>query len=245
MLAIVPSATLLGAEGRPVSVEVHVSNGLPAFSVVGLPDEACRESRDRVPAALMSSGLTWPLEPHHRQPRAVGVRKSGAGLDLAIAVGVLVASASRRFGGARRPRLPRRARSRWLHPPGAGRRAAGRRARTSGSRSSQAGARRRPAGCPGRGAFRRHGGGTGRRAGRRSGLASAGPTAATRTGRAGPRSGRRPRPPSWPVRRWRWRRPAGTICSASGRRGRARQCSPSACPPCCRAGAGCRARDHA
>ena len=48
MLAIVPSATLLGAEGRPVSVEVHVSNGLPAFSVVGLPDEACRESRDRV-----------------------------------------------------------------------------------------------------------------------------------------------------------------------------------------------------
>ena len=43
MLAIVPSATLLGAEGRPVSVEVHVANGLPAFSVVGLPDEACRK----------------------------------------------------------------------------------------------------------------------------------------------------------------------------------------------------------
>ena len=48
MLATVPSATLLGVEGRPVSVEVHVSNGLPGFTIVGLPDAACRESRDRV-----------------------------------------------------------------------------------------------------------------------------------------------------------------------------------------------------
>ena len=92
MLAIVPSAMLLGAEGRPVTVEVHVSNGLPAFSVVGLPDEACRESRDRVRAALMSSGLTWPLSRITVNLAPSGVRKSGSGLDLAIAVGVLVAS---------------------------------------------------------------------------------------------------------------------------------------------------------
>ena len=92
MLAIVPSATLLGAEGRPVSVEVHVSNGLPAFSVVGLPDEACRESRDRVRAALLSSGLTWPLSRITVNLAPSGVRKSGAGLDLAIAMGVLAAS---------------------------------------------------------------------------------------------------------------------------------------------------------
>ena len=92
MLAIVPSATLLGAEGRPVSVEVHVANGLPAFSVVGLPDEACREARDRVRAAMLSSGLPWPLTRITVNLAPSGVRKSGAGLDLAIAVGVLVAA---------------------------------------------------------------------------------------------------------------------------------------------------------
>ena len=92
MLAIVPSATLLGAEGRPVSVEVHVANGLPTFSVVGLPDEACRESRDRVRAALLSSGLPWPMTRITVNLAPSGVRKSGAGLDLAIAVGILVAA---------------------------------------------------------------------------------------------------------------------------------------------------------
>jgi magnesium chelatase family protein len=57
MLARVRSATLQGIEGRPVEVEVHVSAGLPAFTVVGLPDTAVRESRDRVRAAVLSSGL--------------------------------------------------------------------------------------------------------------------------------------------------------------------------------------------
>jgi magnesium chelatase family protein len=92
VLAIIPSATLLGAEGRLVTVEVHVANGLPAFSVVGLPDEACRESRDRVRAALLSSDLTWPMKRITVNLAPSGVRKSGAGLDLAIAMGVLVAS---------------------------------------------------------------------------------------------------------------------------------------------------------
>ena len=61
MLASIAAATLNGAVGRPVSVEVHVSNGLPGFTIVGLPDAAVRESRDRVRAALLSSGLPWPL----------------------------------------------------------------------------------------------------------------------------------------------------------------------------------------
>ena len=60
MIATVPSATLLGVDGRQVVVEVHVSNGLPGFTIVGQPDAACRESRDRVRAALLSSGLDWP-----------------------------------------------------------------------------------------------------------------------------------------------------------------------------------------
>src|SRR5687768_6514664 len=61
MLATVPSATLHGVLGRPVSVEVHVSDGLPGFNVVGLPDATCREARDRVRAALLESGLKWPI----------------------------------------------------------------------------------------------------------------------------------------------------------------------------------------
>ena len=107
MLAIVPSATLLGAEGRPVSVEVHVSSGLPAYNVVGLPDEACRESRDRVRAALLSSRLPWPPTRITVNLAPSGVRKTGAGLDLAIAVGALVAGERDRGGRRREPGLPR------------------------------------------------------------------------------------------------------------------------------------------
>jgi magnesium chelatase family protein len=92
VLAIVPSAVLHGVEGRPVRVEVHVSNGLPGFTVVGLPDTACRESRDRVRAALLSSSLPWPLRKVTVNLAPSGVRKQGAGLDLAIAIGLLAAN---------------------------------------------------------------------------------------------------------------------------------------------------------
>src|ERR1700674_4044768 len=92
MLAAISSATLTGAVGRPVSVEVHVSNGLPGFTIVGLPDAAVRESRDRVRAALLSSGLPWPLRRVTVNLAPSGMRKGGAGLDLPIAIGVLVAS---------------------------------------------------------------------------------------------------------------------------------------------------------
>ncbi|MHB1782883.1 MAG: YifB family Mg chelatase-like AAA ATPase [Acidimicrobiales bacterium] len=92
MLASVPAATLLGVEGRPVAVEVHVSAGLPGFTIVGLPDAACREARDRVRAALLSSGLAWPLQRVTVNLAPSGIRKAGAGLDLAIAVGLLLAT---------------------------------------------------------------------------------------------------------------------------------------------------------
>ena len=92
MLATVPSAVLHGIDGRPVRVEVHVSNGIPGFTVVGLPDTACRESRDRVRAALLSSSLPWPLRRVTINLAPSGLRKQGAGLDLAIAVAVLAAN---------------------------------------------------------------------------------------------------------------------------------------------------------
>ena len=92
MIATVPSATVLGVEGRPVTIEVHVSNGLPGFTLVGLPDAACRESRDRVRAALLSSGLTWPLKRVTVNLAPSGIRKGGPGLDLPIAVALMVAA---------------------------------------------------------------------------------------------------------------------------------------------------------
>ncbi len=92
MIATIPSAVLIGVDGKQVSVEVHVSNGLPGFTVVGLPDAAVREPRDRVRAALLSSGLTWPLRRVTVNLAPSGIRKGGAGLDLPIAIGVLVAA---------------------------------------------------------------------------------------------------------------------------------------------------------
>jgi magnesium chelatase family protein len=92
MLASIASATLSGAVGTPVAVEVHVSNGLPGFTIVGLPDAAVRESRDRVRAAILSSGLSWPLRRVTINLAPSGIRKGGAGLDLPIAIGILVAN---------------------------------------------------------------------------------------------------------------------------------------------------------
>jgi magnesium chelatase family protein len=90
VLASVRSATLLGIDGQVVTVEVHVSSGLPSYQVVGLPDAAVRESRERVRAAVLSSDLTWPSTRVTVNLAPSGVRKTGAGLDLAVAVGVLV-----------------------------------------------------------------------------------------------------------------------------------------------------------
>jgi magnesium chelatase family protein len=92
VIAAVPSATLLGVQGRKILVEVHVSTGLPGFTIVGLPDAACREARDRVRAALLSSGLPWPMRKVTVNLAPSGVRKAGAGLDLPIAIGLLVAT---------------------------------------------------------------------------------------------------------------------------------------------------------
>ena len=93
MIANVASATVLGVTGQPVTVEVHVGSGLPGFQMVGLPDVACREARDRVRAAFLCSELEWPSARRITVNLAPsGVKKSGAGLDLAIAVGMLVAN---------------------------------------------------------------------------------------------------------------------------------------------------------
>jgi magnesium chelatase family protein len=92
VLASLTSATVLGVDGQLVTVEVHISSGLPSYQVVGLPDAAVRESRERVRAALLSSELSWPRNRVTINLAPGGVRKTGAGLDLAVAVGIQIAS---------------------------------------------------------------------------------------------------------------------------------------------------------
>ncbi len=92
MIANVPSAILLGVDGSPVLVEVHISSGVPGFNIVGLPDAAVRESRDRVRAALLTSGFKWCSSRVTVNLAPSAVRKAGAALDLPIAIGMLVAS---------------------------------------------------------------------------------------------------------------------------------------------------------
>jgi len=100
VLAKIQSATLYGVEGRRVDVEVHVSTGLPAFTVVGLPDPAVRESRDRVRAAVLSSGLTWPAQRLTVNLAPSSQRKTGSGLDLPMCIGALLAGGRALAGAA-------------------------------------------------------------------------------------------------------------------------------------------------
>ena len=92
MLATVASSVVQGVDGHSITVEVHVSNGLPGYTLVGLPDASCRESRDRVRAAILSSGFKWPSRRVTINLAPTGLRKQGASLDLPIALGILAAS---------------------------------------------------------------------------------------------------------------------------------------------------------
>ncbi len=92
MLATARTFTLDGILARPVRVEIDVRRGLPAFSVVGLPDPAVREARERVRAALSNCGFEFPLRRIVANLAPASLRKAGPGLDLAIAVALLTAS---------------------------------------------------------------------------------------------------------------------------------------------------------
>lgn len=91
MFVRVMSFALQGIEAVPVAVEVDVSNGLPYFEVVGLPDAAVRESRERVRAAIRNCGWHFPSHRITVNLAPAHTRKGGAGFDLAIALGVLAA----------------------------------------------------------------------------------------------------------------------------------------------------------
>ena len=116
MIAAIPSAVLIGVDGKLVSVEVHVSNGLPGFTIVGLPDTAVQESRERVRSAIKNSGLEFPLRRITINLAPADIKKQGPAFDLPIAVGLLAAQsagsawegvAARRAGSATNSRRSR------------------------------------------------------------------------------------------------------------------------------------------
>jgi magnesium chelatase family protein len=92
VLAKIISSTLLGVDACPIEVEVDLSNGLPTFTTVGLPDAAIRESRDRVKAAMANSGFSFPLKRITVNLAPAHLRKEGTAFDLPIALGILQAA---------------------------------------------------------------------------------------------------------------------------------------------------------
>ena len=97
MLAKVTSCAIVGLEGVLIEVEVDIARGLPSMTIVGLPDTAVQESRERVRAAIKNSGLSFPAERVTVNLAPADIRKAGPAYDLPIAVGLLLAS-ERIFG---------------------------------------------------------------------------------------------------------------------------------------------------
>ncbi|MBM7854351.1 magnesium chelatase family protein [Desulfohalotomaculum tongense] len=91
MLAMISSIALQGLEGVIVKVEIDVSTGLPGFDLVGLPDAAVRESKERVRAAIKNSGFEFPVKRITVNLAPADIRKEGPMYDLPIAIGILAA----------------------------------------------------------------------------------------------------------------------------------------------------------
>lgn len=85
-------AATLGINGALITVEVDIANGLPGLDIVGLPDAAVKESKERVRAAIKNAGLEFPVRRVTVNLAPADMRKDGSGLDLPIAVGILAAS---------------------------------------------------------------------------------------------------------------------------------------------------------
>jgi len=92
MLAKVTSCALVGLEGAVVEVEVDISPGLPSLTIVGLPDAAVQEARERVRAAIRNSGFNFPLKRIVVNLAPANLKKAGPSYDLPIAVGILLSS---------------------------------------------------------------------------------------------------------------------------------------------------------
>lgn len=100
MLAKVYSCTIIGVNGFPLEVEIYISGGLPAFDIIGLPDPSVKEAKERVRAAIRNSGFDFPFDRITVNLAPADLKKEGPAFDLAIAVGLLVATKQIPKGGA-------------------------------------------------------------------------------------------------------------------------------------------------
>lgn len=91
-LAVVYSRGRSGIEAPLVTVEVHVANGLPALNIVGLPEAAVKERKDRVRSAILNSRFDFPMQRITINLAPAALPKEGGRFDLAIALGILAAS---------------------------------------------------------------------------------------------------------------------------------------------------------
>ena len=91
MISKVLSSAVLGIDAYLVSVEVDISPGLPAFSTVGLPDGAVKESKDRVKSAIKNGGYSFPERRITVNLAPADIKKEGSSYDLPIAIGILSA----------------------------------------------------------------------------------------------------------------------------------------------------------
>jgi magnesium chelatase family protein len=92
MLAMVHSCAISGINGIPLEIEVDISDGLPAFDIIGLPDASVREAKERVRAAVRNSGFDFPYSRITVNLAPADLKKEGSAFDLAIAVGLLAAT---------------------------------------------------------------------------------------------------------------------------------------------------------
>jgi magnesium chelatase family protein len=92
MLAKVTTCAVVGLEGAIVEVEVDISPGLPSFTIVGLPDAAVQEAKERVRAAIRNSGCSFPMKRIVVNLAPAHLKKAGPAYDLPIAVGILLSS---------------------------------------------------------------------------------------------------------------------------------------------------------
>src|SRR3989338_3156211 len=89
MIAKISSAGVIGIDACEVTVETDMGGGLPGFNIVGLPDAAIRESRDRIKAAIKNSDFSFPAKKITINLAPADIKKEGASLDLPMALSVL------------------------------------------------------------------------------------------------------------------------------------------------------------
>ncbi|MFA9399123.1 MAG: YifB family Mg chelatase-like AAA ATPase [Clostridiaceae bacterium] len=92
MAVRVKTSALIGIDGVIVTVEVDISRGLPAFNIVGLPNASVMESKERVRSAIINSGFEFPVKRITINLAPASIKKAGSQLDLAIAIGILLAT---------------------------------------------------------------------------------------------------------------------------------------------------------